>query len=102
LLRNPGGNKNNWVGLQLVAKKSNPAAVGAVITWASGAMKRSRLHTGGGSYLSSQDPREILGVGQATKIDSIEIRWPSGTIDKLTNVTLNKYIKVVEGVGQAK
>jgi hypothetical protein len=102
LLRNQGGNKNNWVGLQLVAKKSNPAAVGAIITWQAGATKRSRLHTGGGSYLSSHDPREILGIGQATKMDSIEIRWPSGTIDKLTNVAINKYIKVVEGVGQVK
>jgi hypothetical protein len=58
------------------------------------------LKTAGGSYLSSHDPREILGVGPATKIDSVEIRWPSGTVDKLTNVALNKYIKVVEGAGK--
>ena len=102
LLRNQGGNKNNWVGLELVAKKSNSAAVGAVITWQAGTMRRTRLRTGGGSYLSSHDPREILGVGTATKIDSVQIRWPSGTTDRLTNVPLNKYIKVVEGVGQAR
>lgn len=102
LLRNQGGNKNNWVGLDLVAKKSNSAAVGAVITWQAGTVKRTRLRTGGGSYLSSHDPREILGVGAATKIDSIQIRWPSGATDKLTNVPVNKYIKVVEGVGQSK
>ncbi len=102
LLRNQGGNKNNWVGLSLVATKSNSAAVGAFITWQVGPTKRTRLRTGGGSYLSSHDPREILGVGTASKIDLIEIRWPSGTIDKLTNISLNKYIKVVEGVGQSK
>lgn len=102
LLRNQGGNKNNWVGLDLVAKKSNSAAVGAVITWQAGTVKRTRLRTGGGSYLSSHDPREILGVGAATKIDSIQIRWPSGATDKFTNVPVNKYIKVVEGVGQSK
>ncbi|HEY2964302.1 MAG TPA: CRTAC1 family protein [Pyrinomonadaceae bacterium] len=102
LLRNQGGNKNNWVGLQLVATKSNSAAVGAVITWQAGAAKRTRLRTGGGSYLSSHDPREILGVGQASKIDSIEIRWPSGTTDRLVNIPLNKYIKVVEGAGQSR
>ena len=102
LLRNQGGNKNNWVGLQLVATKSNPAAVGAVITWQAGGTKRTRLRTGGGSYLSSSDPREILGVGQAAKIDSIEIRWPSGVTDRLTNVPLNKYIKVVEGASQTR
>ena len=99
LLRNQGGNRNNWIGLQLVATKSNPAAVGAVITWQAGTLKRTRLKTSGGSYLSSHDPREILGIGSATKIDSIEIRWPSGKLDKLTNPPLNKYVKVIEGSG---
>lgn len=102
LLRNQGGNRNNWVGLHLIATKSNSAAVGAVITWQSGTLKRTRLKTGGGSYLSSHDPREILGVGTATKIDSVEIRWPSGRVDRLTNLALNKYVKVTEGVGVAK
>ena len=99
LLRNQGGNRNNWIGLQLVATKSNPAAAGAMITWQAGTLKRTRLKTSGGSYLSSHDPREILGIGSATKIDSIEIRWPSGKVDKLTNPPLNKYVKVVEGSG---
>jgi len=99
LLRNQGGNRNNWIGLQLIATKSNPAAVGAMITWQAGTLKRTRLKTSGGSYLSSHDPREILGVGSATKIDSIEIRWPSGKVDKLTNPPLNKYVKVIEGSG---
>ena len=102
LLRNQGGNRNNWIGLNLVATKSNPAAVGAVITWQTGTVKRTRLKTGGGSYLSSHDPREILGVGAATKIDSVEIRWPSGKIDRLTNLPLNSYVKVVEGSGLVK
>jgi hypothetical protein len=101
LLRNQGGDRNNWLGLNLVATKSNSAAVGAVITWQAGAVKRSRLKTGGGSYLSSHDPREILGVGSATKIDFVEIRWPSGKVDRLTKLPLNTYIKVVEGVGVA-
>ena len=102
LLRNQGGNRNNWIGLQLVATKSNSAAVGAVITWQTGAVKRTRLKIGGGSYLSSHDPREILGVGSAAKIDSIEIRWPSGKVDRLTNPPLNKYVKVIEGTGLVK
>jgi len=102
LLRNDGGNRNNWLGLQLVATKSNPAAVGALITWQAGTLKRSRLKTAGGSYLSSHDPREILGLGTATKIDYVEIRWPSGTVDRLTNLPLNTYIKVIEGSGLVK
>ena len=102
LLRNEGGSRNNWLGLQLVATKSNPAAVGASITWQAGGVKRNRLKTSGGSYLASHDPRELLGLGSASKIDSVEIRWPSGKVDKLANPPLNTYIKVVEGEGVAK
>jgi hypothetical protein len=97
LLRNDGGNRNNWIGLQLVSTRSNPGAVGAIITWAAEGVKRSRLKIGGGSFLSSHDPREILGVGKATTIDNVEIKWPSGRVDKLASIPLNKYIKVVEG-----
>ncbi len=102
LLRNNGGNQNNWLGIQLVATKSNSAAIGAVITWQAGGIKRSRLKTAGGSYLSSQDPREVLGVGTATKIESVEVRWPSGKVDRLSNPPVNDYIKLVEGEGIVK
>ena len=100
LLRNEGGNRSHWLGLQLVASKSNSAAVGAVITWQAGGVKRSRLKTGGGSYLSSHDPREILGLGPASKVDSVEIRWPSGKVDRLTNLPADTYVKVFEGEGR--
>lgn len=96
LLRNEGGNRNNWLGVQLIATKSNSAAVGSIIKWTYGDVQRSRLKTGGGSYLASHDPREILGVGSAIKIDSLEIKWPSGKITKLTNLDVNKYIKITE------
>ncbi|HAF12090.1 MAG TPA: CRTAC1 family protein [Blastocatellia bacterium] len=99
LLRNDGGNRNNWVGLQLVATRSNPGAVGAVISWQVGTRKFSRLKTTGGSYLASHDPREILGAGPNGKIESVEIRWPSGKSDKLTNLPMNSYVTVVEGEG---
>jgi len=99
LLRNEGGNQDNWLGLRLVPTRSNPASVGAVITWQAGGVRRSRLKTGGGSYLSSHDPREVLGIGTATKIDSLEIKWLGGGVDKLTNVEINRYITVVEGRG---
>ncbi len=101
LLKNEGGNRNNWLGLELVATKSNSEAVGAIITWEAGGVKRTRLKTGGGSYLASHDPREILGVGAAAKIDSVEIKWPGGRVDRLTKPPLNQYIKVVEGAPTA-
>lgn len=101
LLKNEGGNQNNWIGLNLVATKSNPMAVGAIITWEVGGVKYRRLKTAGGSYLSSHDPREVLGIGKATKIDSIEIKWPSGRVDKITNPPIRKYMKIVEGSVQS-
>ncbi|HEV7893266.1 MAG TPA: CRTAC1 family protein [Pyrinomonadaceae bacterium] len=99
LLRNDGGNRNNWLGLQLVSTKSNAAAVGATITWQVGERKFTRLKTTGGSYLASHDPREILGAGRGGKIDSVEIRWPSGKVDKLSSLPVNTYVRVVEGEG---
>ncbi len=99
LLRNDGGNRNNWLGLQLVARQSNPESVGAIITWQVGTKKFSRLKTTGGSYLASHDPREILGAGLNGRVDAVEIRWPSGKIDRLSNLPINTYLKVIEGEG---
>ena len=70
-----------------------------MITWQAGGIKRSRLKTAGGSYLSSQDPREVLGIGAATKIESVEIRWASGKVEKLINPGINRYVTVVKGKG---
>ncbi len=102
LFINKGGGKFEEVGLQLVATKSNSGAIGAIITWIAGGVKHSRLKTSGGSYLASHDPREVIGIGAQTRIDSVEIRWPSGKADKLTNLPLKTYIKVVEGMSSTK
>ena len=101
LLRNNGGKGNHWLGVGLEGVKCNRDAIGARITWSAGGTKRSRLKTGGGSYLSSHDPREILGLGKATKLDWLEIKWPlpSGKVEKFTDLPVDKYIKIVEGKG---
>jgi hypothetical protein len=101
LLRNEAGAGNHWVGLRLQGTACNRDAVGALITWSFGQIKRSRLKTGGGSYISSHDPREVLGIGAATKVDWIEIRWPlpSGKVERLTDVPIDRYLTVVEGKG---
>jgi hypothetical protein len=99
LLRNEGGNRGHWLGLQLVATRSNPGGVGAILTWTASGVRRSRLKTSGGSYLASHDPREVLGIGRAAKIDLLEIKWPSGRVDKLTNLPIDAYVRIVEGEG---
>jgi predicted NUDIX family NTP pyrophosphohydrolase len=75
--------------------------VGAWIIWTFNGIRRSRLKTAGGSYLSSHDKREILGIGQAAKLDLLEIKWPqpSGKVERFVNVPINRYITIEEGKG---
>jgi len=64
LLRNNAGTQNHWLGLSLIGKKSNPDAIGARISYQAGDLKQTRFKVGGGSYLSSNDPRVVLGLGK--------------------------------------
>lgn len=99
LLRNNAGRRNNWLGVKLVGKKSNPDAVGARLTYQAGDLKRSRMKVGGGSYLSSHDPRVVLGIGKREKVDWLEVKWPlpGGTTQRFTGLPMNRYITIVEG-----
>jgi len=103
LLRNNLRNDNHWVGLRLQGATCNRDAIGAIISWSAGGVKRSRMKTGGGSYLSSHDPREVLGLGKATKLEWLEIKWPapSGKVERLTDVPIDKYVTITEGKGLA-
>jgi len=99
LLRNNAGRQSHWLGLNLVGKKSNPDAIGARITYQAGDLKQSRFKVGGGSYLSSNDPRIVLGLGKREKIDWLEVKWPppSGTIQRFVDLPIDRYINIVEG-----
>jgi hypothetical protein len=101
LLRNAAAKGNHWLGIKLVGRKSNRDAVGARITYQAGDLKRSRTKVGGGSFLSSHDPRMVLGVGKRAKIDWLEVKWPEpgGTTEKFTNLPIDTYISIVEGEG---
>jgi hypothetical protein len=84
-----------------VAKRANPDAVGATITWQAGDLKRSQFKTGAGSYLASHDPRMVLGVGNRPRIDWVEIKWPlpNGRVERFTNLPIDQYVTLVEGHG---
>jgi enediyne biosynthesis protein E4 len=103
-LRNHAGKLNHWVGLSLVGTKSNRDAVGARISYQAGDLKRSRMKVGGGSFLSSHDPRIVLGVGQRTKIDVLEIKWPrpSTLVERFEDLPIDRYVTIVEGGGKWK
>jgi len=86
------------------AVAANRDAVGARLTYKSGDLTRTRMKTGGGSFLSSHDPRVLLGVGKRTKIDSLDVQWPQpgGSVEHFTNLPVDRYITIVEGTGKWK
>lgn len=98
LLKNTAASGHHWLGLKLRGVRANRDAIGARITWSAGGVQRSRLKTGGGSYLSSHDPREVLGLGEAAKVDWVEIRWPapSNRVQRFVNLPVDRYREVIE------
>jgi hypothetical protein len=98
LLENHSGGGNHWLGLKLEGVTCNRDAVGARIRWSASGLVRSRLKNSGGSYLSSHDPREVLGIGKVGKIDWVEITWPkpSGNNQRLMSRPLDRYITIKE------
>jgi enediyne biosynthesis protein E4 len=102
LLKNVAAESQHWLGLTLQGTTCNRDAIGARLTWSFAGHKRSRLKTGGGSYLSSHDPREILGIGSATTIETLEVKWPqpSGRKERFTNLPIDRYVRIVEGKGR--
>ncbi len=99
LLRNDGGNANHWLEILLIGTKSNRDAVGARVKLTAGTLTLFDQRKGGTSYQSSQDPRLHFGVGQISKVDSLEIAWPSGNSTKLTNLKVDQILAVKEGEG---
>jgi len=99
LLRNNAAAGNNWLGIKLEGDKANRDAIGAKLIWTASGKTRTRLKNNGGSYLSSHDPREVLGIGSATKIEQLTIQWPgpSTRVDKFTNLEVNRYVHIREG-----
>jgi hypothetical protein len=99
LLRNDVGQQNHWLGVKLIGKKANIDAVGATVGYQAGDLKRQRTRVGGGSFLSSHDPRLILGIGKRPKLDWIEIKWPqpSGLVQRLTDLPIDRYVTIREG-----
>ena len=104
LLRNNAGTENHWVGLRLAGARCNRDAVGARLSWSIGGVRHSRLKTSGGSYLSSHDPRVILGLGPAIKLDWLEVKWPGsgGAVERFTEVPVDRHLTITEGKGLGK
>lgn len=96
LLRN-NGTRNHWLGLSLVGSKSNRNGIGARITVTDNSAKKQIFDANtSGSYLSSSDPRILIGLGEASGARKIEVRWPSGIVQVIAEPQLDRYLVVSE------
>ncbi len=101
LLHNRAARGTHWLGIKLEGVTCNRDAIGTKLIWKAGGKTFRRLKNSGGSYLSSHDPREILGIGEAKQIDELEIHWalPSQKVEKFSNLPVDRYVHIVEGKG---
>jgi enediyne biosynthesis protein E4 len=106
LLRNVSNDHNHWLELRLVTRRAAPNskavydAVGATVYVTANGIKQREDVISGGSYLSSNDMRPHFGLGQATKIEDIEIHWPDGKVDHVTVPGIDRIVTITEGSGK--
>jgi hypothetical protein len=99
ILHNQGVPGTHWVSFELGGTKSNRLGIGARITLTSDGVTQMDEVRSGGSYLSQNDLRVHFGLGKSQKIEKVEIRWPSGHIDNLSNVRPDQFYSLLEGSG---
>jgi enediyne biosynthesis protein E4 len=100
LLRNVNTDKNHWVGLKLIGGPKSPRdAVGTTVYLTAGGMRQRADVMSGGSYESSNDQRLHFGIGTATSVTSVEIHWPSGSIEHVSLPTVDRFYAVEEHKG---
>jgi hypothetical protein len=96
ILRNETVTTNHWITLHLTGHKSNRDGIGAVVKLTTAHGSQWVTATTSSGYLSSSDPRVHFGLGDSRVVDRIEIRWPSGILQTLTNVKGDRQIQVDE------
>jgi len=105
LLRCDSTTKNNWIKVSTIGTKSNRSGIGARVKCVTRVAGDSKPHEqidevrSGGGYFSQGDLRVHFGLGSADKVELLEIRWPSGQVESLKNVAVNRVIHVQEGEG---
>ena len=97
LLRNDGGNGNHWLTVAPKLARTKVDAIGARVTFTVGTTRRVQEVTAVTGYLSQRDPRAHVGLGEATTVDNVEIRWPNGRVTKLKDVKADQILEVVQG-----
>jgi hypothetical protein len=96
LLRNDGGNRKNWLMLELVGTESNRDGIGTQVRLTAGGKTQTKWRVSGSGYLSKSDFRIHFGVGDASRIERIEIRWPSGKTQMFEGAEVNQLMTITE------
>ena len=96
LLKNEGGNRNNWLGIKLIGKKSNRDGIGSKVKINAGGITQIAEVKSGSSYASGSDNRLLFGLRNFEKVESITVMWQSGNIQKLEGVEVNQILKITE------
>jgi hypothetical protein len=101
ILRNttPGG---HWIGLRLRGGRSGSTPVGARVTCRAGGRSQVRILSSGTSYLSVHDPRLWFGLGSSTRVESIQVRWPSGLEQTFSDLPADRVLDIREGEPDAR
>ena len=99
ILREEGGNHNHWIGFELAGTKSNRLALNARIKAVAGDLIQIDEVRSGGSYLSQNDLRIHFGLGSHERLERVDILWPSGKTETLTNLAADHFYAVKEGEG---
>ena len=96
LVRNEGGNAQNWLMVKTVGTRSNRDGVGARVKVVAGDLEQIRQVRSGSSYLSINDPRVHFGLGARERVDLVEVKWPSGVVQQFEQVPVNQVLFVEE------
>jgi hypothetical protein len=102
LYRLTGNTANHWVTLKLVGTSSNRNAIGARVHCVSGGVEQWQEVRGGGSYLSQNDFRVHFGLGAATRVDRLEVRWPNGNEQSWQNLDVDRFHTLTEENGRVQ
>jgi hypothetical protein len=103
LLRNVVKSGNHWLALKLVGGPKSPRdAVGAKVFLTAGGIRQRADVFSGGSYASSSDPRVHFGLGASTKIEKLEIHWPSTVVEEFPLPEIDRILTIVEGQGVSR
>jgi hypothetical protein len=97
LLKNEGGNANNWAKIHLIGDNSNKMAIGAKIRLVAGDLVQIRQVGAQGSYCSQNSLKEIFGLGEESQIDTLQVIWPRGLQQSFFNLNANEMIQITEG-----